>query len=159
MEYNSSMFPRKITPHIEKYLHTKDILLIIGPRQVGKTTLMRSLRDQISQDRKQSWITLEDPEIRERLDRHPEELFALTRTDHSEPHTVFIDEIQYLRDPTNFLKYHYDLYAPHLKLIVTGSSSFYIDRKFHDSLIGRKRVFTLLPLDFREFLIFREYER
>lgn len=153
------MFPRKITPSIEKYLETRDIIIIIWPRQVGKTTLIKALREKISKDRHQSWITLEDPEIRTRLDHHPEELFPLTRTSHDDAHVVFIDEIQYLRDPTNFLKYHYDLYAPNLKLIVTGSSSFYIDRKFRDSLIGRKKVFTLLPLSFPEFLFFKWYEK
>ncbi len=120
---------------------------------------MKQLRDTLPRTRQQSWLTLEDPEIRSRLDSHPEELFAITRIENTAEQTIFIDEIQYLRDPTNFLKYHYDLYAPRLKLIVTGSSSFYIDRKFHDSLIGRKKVFFLLPLDFREFLTFRRYER
>jgi predicted AAA+ superfamily ATPase len=152
------MFIRKQFSDIEKHLSSKDILLIIGPRQVGKTTLLKQIRDTIPWEKKWSWLTLEDPEVRERLDQHPEELFAITRTSSSDEQIVFIDETQYLKDPTNFLKYLYDMYAPHLKLIVTGSSSFYIDQKFRDSLIGRKKVFTLLPLDFGEFLHFREFQ-
>ncbi len=151
------MIQRKLFTEIEKAMTTKDILLIIGPRQVGKTTLMRHLRDTLPSNRHNSWLTLEDPEVRARLDTHPEEVFGIIRTQSSDEQVIFLDEIQYLRDPTNFLKYLYDMYAPGLKLIVTGSSSFYIDRKFRDSLIGRKKVFSLLPLDFREFLSFRGY--
>jgi len=61
---------------------------------------------------------------------------------------LFIDEIQYLRDPTNFLKYHYDLNRDSIKFVVSGSSAFYIDKKFKDSLAGRKRIFILPTLNF-----------
>jgi predicted AAA+ superfamily ATPase len=71
---------------------------------------------------------------------------------------VFIDEIQYLANPSNFLKYVYDEYKSKIKLIVSGSSAFYIDQKFTDSLAGRKRLFQLNVLDFREFLRFKGCE-
>jgi len=66
---------------------------------------------------------------------------------------VFIDEIQYLDDPTHFLKLIFDTH-PSIKLFVTGSSTLEIRRKFKDSLAGRKIVFELAPLDFSEFLLF-----
>ena len=69
---------------------------------------------------------------------------------------VFIDEIQYLKDPSNFLKYHYDLGGDKIKFIVSGSASFYIDTKFKDSLAGRKRIFQLPTLTFEEFLVFKD---
>ncbi|MDI6740536.1 MAG: ATP-binding protein [Candidatus Edwardsbacteria bacterium] len=65
-----------------------------------------------------------------------------------------IDEIQYLSNPSSFLKLFHD-HHPAFKLIVTGSSSFDIKRKFKDSLAGRTVDFTLYPLDFQEFLIFK----
>jgi predicted AAA+ superfamily ATPase len=40
---------------------------------------------------------------------------------------VFVDEIQYLKNPSNFLKYFYDEHRENIKLIVSGSSAFYID--------------------------------
>ena len=43
---------------------------------------------------------------------------------------IIIDEIQYLKNPTNFLKFIYDEYKGKVKLIVSGSSAFYIDKKF-----------------------------
>ncbi|MBI4779191.1 ATP-binding protein [Candidatus Falkowbacteria bacterium] len=67
---------------------------------------------------------------------------------------VLIDEIQYLADPSNFLKLLYDERREKIKIIATGSSSFYIDRKFKDSLAGRKFIFNVYPLNFGEFLKF-----
>jgi predicted AAA+ superfamily ATPase len=67
---------------------------------------------------------------------------------------VFIDEIQYLDDPTHFLKFIFDE-LPAIKLFVTGSSTLEIRQKFKDSLAGRKIVVELMPLDFAEFLLFR----
>ena len=50
------------------------------------------------------------------------------------------DEIQYLDDPSNFLKLLYDEHAGLLKIVATGSSAFYIDHQFRDSLAGRKKI-------------------
>ncbi len=66
-----------------------------------------------------------------------------------------IDEIQYLENPSNFLKLIHDHY-PHIKLIITGSSSFEIRSKFKDALTGRKITFVVRPLSFFEYLRFRE---
>jgi predicted AAA+ superfamily ATPase len=65
-----------------------------------------------------------------------------------------VDEVQYASDPTHFLKFLYDKYEGNVKIVATGSSAFYIDRKFTDSLAGRKRVFQLYPLSFEEYLNF-----
>ena len=67
---------------------------------------------------------------------------------------LFIDEVQYANDPSNFLKYLYDVYGENLKIVATGSSAFYIDKKFTDSLSGRKRVFELRTLSFEEYIDF-----
>ncbi len=69
---------------------------------------------------------------------------------------VFVDEIQYLKDPSNFLKYIYDEHRENIKLIVSGSSAFYMDTKFDDSLSGRKWLYVLYPMGFEEFLFFRD---
>lgn len=50
----------------------------------------------------------------------------------------------------------YDKYASKVKIIATGSSAFYIDKNFKDSLAGRKQVFELYPLNFEEFLHFKK---
>ena len=45
--------------------------------------------------------------------------------------------------------------ASKIKLIVSGSSAFYLDKKFKDSLAGRKKIFDVRTLSFREFLYFK----
>jgi len=67
---------------------------------------------------------------------------------------VLIDEIQYLANPSSFLKLLADHHR-YLKVIVSGSSSFEMKSKFKDSLVGRTVNFEIYPLSFREFLMFR----
>ncbi|NIA28666.1 MAG: AAA family ATPase, partial [Actinobacteria bacterium] len=67
----------------------------------------------------------------------------------------FLDEIQYLENPSNFLKLLHDHYKK-IKTVCSGSSTLDIRRKFKDSLVGRKIVFELYPLTFKEFLRFKK---
>ena len=67
--------------------------------------------------------------------------------------------MQYAANPSNFLKYLYDTYENKVKIIATGSSAFYINRDFKDSLAGRKKIFELYTLSFEEFLIFKGHEK
>jgi len=69
---------------------------------------------------------------------------------------LFIDEIQYLKNPSSFLKLFYDRYKTKVKIIVSGSSSFGIKSKFKNSLAGRTVNFEIFTLDFEEFLWFKE---
>ena len=71
---------------------------------------------------------------------------------------VFIDEIHYLSDPAKFIKLMVDHYSSRIKLVASGSSSLEIKRKFKESMVGRKFSFYLYPLNFYEFLVFKERE-
>ncbi len=158
MGYFSSMKKRLLFETIKKHLKKKQISLIIGARQTGKTTLMQQLQYQVNQENLPSFfLTLEDPKILSILNEHPGNLLQVLPPLNDKIKTyIFIDEIQYLKDPSNFLKYHYDTSTNKIKFIVSGSSSFYIDTKFKDSLAGRKRIFKLPTLSFEEFLIFKD---
>jgi hypothetical protein len=98
------------------------------------------------------FFSLEDPTVLKTFDEHPDNLVDLIDGLGSDIKYVFIDEIQYLKNPSNFLKFNYDEYKGKIKLVVTGSSAFYIDKKFKDSLAGRKRIFFLNVFSFEEFL-------
>ncbi len=153
------MYQRSVFQLLENHiLKKKQISLIVGARQVGKTTLMEQLKKAIDALGNISFfLTLEDRRIRDQLSREPQNLFQLIPSITSDRRVyVFLDEIQYLDDPSNFLKLLYDLHGAKLKFIVSGSSSFYIDSKFRDSLAGRKRIFELPTLSFREHLIFND---
>lgn len=144
---------RSVTNQIEQQLEKDTILLLIGARQVGKTTLLRHCKT-ILENRKTtaSYFTLEDPLLLSDLNEHPENIFKYIKKGPTTKSYLLIDEIQYLKDPSNFLKYLYDQYNEQLKIIATGSSAFYIDRSFKDSLAGRKRIITIYPFSFSEFL-------
>src|SRR4030042_451962 len=67
---------------------------------------------------------------------------------------IFLDEIQFVRTLPSVVKYLIDHYQA--KFFLTGSASFYLKNLFSESLSGRKYIFELFPLTFREFLDFKD---
>ena len=157
---------REIQQEIKNHLRRKEYTIITGPRQSGKTSLLNALFHELKREGQTvSFLTFEDRDILSAINNHPEEIFAYTTrpeksTERSKPSFqpvyLFIDEVQYADDPSNFLKYLYDVYGQSLKIITSGSSAFYIDKKFKDSLSGRKRIFELQTLSFEECLLFKD---
>ncbi|MBI4600134.1 ATP-binding protein [Candidatus Uhrbacteria bacterium] len=131
--------------------------MLIGPRQAGKTVILKQVQQHLTQRGEHTFfLNLEDPDYLRLLNETPKNLFAIipiagltTRV------IVFLDEVQYLDNPSHFLKFFYDEYRESIKIIVSGSSAFYIDEKFTDSLAGRKKIFYVHTLSFREFLVFK----
>lgn len=148
---------RKLLKPILQQLPEKEFIIITGARQTGKTTILNQIQDHlISRGHKSVfYLTLEDPAILGRLNQHPEYIFDFTIRTKDEKAFVLIDEIQYLDNPSNFLKLLYDKHHNDLKIAATGSSAFYLDQKFTNSLAGRKKLFELYTLDFAEYLLFR----
>lgn len=151
------MKKRLIYQSLWNHLEKKQITLLQGARQTGKTTLLEQIHGDLEKKGLQSsFISLEDKELLTSINQRPQNLFK-----YIEPLTpnkrqyIFIDEIQYLDDPSNFLKLLYDLYQNKVKLIVSSSSGFYIDKKFKDSLAGRKKIFNLPTMGFKEFIHFK----
>lgn len=100
------------------------------------------------------YINLENRLVLAELDKNPVNLLAfLSSAD--ERIIVLVDEVQYLNDPSHFLKLLFDEYAERLKIIATGSIAFYLNHKFRDSLAGRKRIFQLNTCDFDDYLSLR----
>lgn len=147
---------RKLFALLVDQLNDKEFAIITGARQTGKTTLLNQIYTYLKQSIKEVFLlTLEDPVILTRLNQHPENIFEFVIRSPQKKVFVLLDEIQYLDNPSNFLKLLYDKFANQIKIIATGSSAFYIDRKFKDSLAGRKHLFELYTLDLDEFLLFR----
>lgn len=146
---------RSIYIELQKHLSSKRHTILVGPRQTGKTTLLKQLRDYCKE---QGWPTvyldLEHKDIRSELDKDPGNIFLYAPMTQERVY-IFIDEIQKLTDPSNFLKQIYDDWkdSQRVKIVATGSSAFYMDAKFNDSLAGRKRVFRLYTCDFEECLL------
>jgi len=150
---------RDLTIKIKKRIDNDEIILIAGPRQSGKTTVLHQIEDFIKEkNNRVHFLNLEDHEYLSLLKKSNKNLFKIFSFDLKQKTYLLIDEIQYLDNPTNFLKYFYDEYKGRIKIIATGSSAFYLDRRFKDSLVGRKKIFRLLPLSFKEFLRFKGKE-
>ncbi len=146
------MYRRKLFEKLVTHLAKKEFSIITGARQTGKSTLLRQLEEYCkTADLPTAFLNLENKSVLTELNKHPMNLFGFLPTS-SQRIYVYIDEIQYLDDPSNFLKLLFDEHAGKIKLIVTGSSAFYLDEKFNDSLAGRKRIFNLLTCDFEEYL-------
>ncbi|HAZ29205.1 TPA: hypothetical protein DCY43_00415 [candidate division WWE3 bacterium] len=147
---------RKLFSEVEKYLEDKQAIVVTGMRRVGKTTLLTYFFDKIASQNK-IYLDLEDPLNRAIFDsENYEEIKAeLTRRglDFSGKAYVFLDEIQYASNIPSVVKYLYDHYS--VKFLLTGSASFYLKNLFSESLAGRKVVFEMFPLDFEEFLQFK----
>jgi len=152
------LYNREVLSDILAQSNKKEIILLTGARQTGKTTLLKQIELKIRKSRPTFFLNLENLEFVKLLNDSPENLFKIFPLDKNSKkrQCVFVDEVQYLRNPTNFLKYIYDEYANNIQLIVSGSSAFYIDKKFKDSLAGRKKIFYIYPLSLRDFLIFKE---
>lgn len=147
---------RDLSLRLQNYLPREEILLIIGARQAGKTTILHQLEKILKDQRKTTYfLNLEDPDYLALLNQSPKKLFSIFPFDLSQKSYLLLDEVQYLADPSNFLKFMFDEYKEKIKIIASGSSAFYSDRKFKDSLAGRKRIFSLYTLSFKEFLRFK----
>jgi len=145
MEY----YPRKIEEKLEKWLRRKEIVLIKGPRQSGKTTLLLHLKEKLGGN----YITLEDESLLKAFEESPKEF--VKRYVEEKKTFLFIDEAQYSKNVGKILKLIFDLYSDKLKLFVTGSGSFDIKVEVGKYLVGRAVYFELLPLDFEEFLLWK----
>ncbi len=159
---------RYLYKSLEKHLSHKNYTIITGARQVGKTSLLKQLFSHLKWRNEDAvLLNLENKELLDELNRNVKSVFKHVATvpklivDGAATKRIYllIDEVQYLDDPSNFLKFLYDEYEYNVKVVATGSSAFYIDTKFKDSLAGRKRIFQLYPLSFNEFLVFKRQEK
>jgi uncharacterized protein len=146
------MIKRKLFQQIQAHLSKKEFSIITGARQTGKSTLLRQLEEDCRQKSVPVvFLNLENKMILNDLNESPLNLIKFL-PDTDKRVVVFIDEVQYLSDATNFLKLLYDEHVDRIKIIATGSSAFYMDDQFRDSLAGRKKIFQLYTCSFDEYL-------
>ncbi|GAB4219229.1 MAG: ATP-binding protein [Candidatus Microgenomates bacterium] len=152
------IYKRDIFEEIKKYLGTKNVIVLYGARQVGKTHLLYYLKNYLEKNHQKTfYFDLEDSRYLEVLDKGVENFWQFLKAEGAslkEKIYVLIDEIQYLNNPSSFLKLIADHHS-HIQLIVSGSSSFEIKSKFKDSLVGRTVNFEIYNLNFFEFLRFK----
>jgi len=142
---------------VRKYLSSPEAIVIMGSRQVGKSSLLQYL---VEHDLKENvfFFDLELKEFLNLCNSGAEAVYTYLiqkGADTQKKIYLIIDEIQYVDDPASLIKIFHDHY-PNVKLLLSGSSTFEMKTKFKESLTGRMLSFVLYPLSFEEFLEFKE---
>lgn len=149
--------PRDIYEKIRPYFDSPEAIIVTGMRRTGKTTLLHLVFDQIKSKNK-LFLDLENPLNRKYFEETNYDRIKVSLEflgiDFTGRPFIFLDEIQMVKNLPSVLKYFIDHY--HVKFFLTGSASFYLKNLFTESLAGRKYIFELFPLSFREFLLFKE---
>jgi len=152
---------RKIFEKLRKQEKDRKISLLIGARQVGKTTLLKELFSQLSRENKCIFFDLDLISDYEKVSSFESLLNLIKLKGYNENQKeffyLFLDEFQKYPSLVKVMKNVYDN-LPNVKLYASGSSSLIIKNQVQESLAGRKIINELFPLDFEEFLIFRKEE-
>lgn len=133
--------PRTLSQVIKKAVKTFPAIILTGPRQSGKTTLLKNLFSKTH-----FYLTLETPDVRLRAMADPEGFLNHL------PKPVIIDEIQYLPELLFYIKNFIDKQRKPGYWLITGSQNFVLMEKVTESLAGRAAVLTLLPFSLSEIL-------
>ena len=128
-------FERTIAHIIKKATETFPVVLITGPRQVGKTTVFEQYREP-----QRTYITLDDPQVRVLAQNDP----ALFLQTYKTP--LFIDEIQYAPQLFPYIKMAVDREKQKGMFWLTGSQQFHLMRNVSESLAGRVAILQLQGL-------------
>jgi predicted AAA+ superfamily ATPase len=146
------MIKRKLFAELVDHLPQKEMSLIIGPRQAGKTTLMEMLKEHLeNRGERTLFLNLDIEWDRPHFESQAALLKKIELELGQQRSYVFIDEIQRKDDAGLFLKGLFDLKLPY-KFIISGSGSLELKQKIHESLVGRKRLFELSTVTLEEFV-------
>ncbi len=140
MEYKK----RNLENKIDKLWKEKEMIVISGPRQSGKTTMMKHLKKKYGG----KYYSLEDEDILRIFNTNPEFLI--------DDEVIFFDEIQLSKKAGKVLKYLYDKYAGKVKIVVSGSGAFEIEQNVGAALVGRAFFLKQLTLNFEEFVMWKD---
>jgi len=137
------MIGRIIKQNIITKLFKGKVIILLGPRQVGKTTLLKEI---IKERNDALWLNADEPDIQALFENATSTRFKNYFGNHK---IIVIDEAQTITDIGIKLKIIIDS-LPELQVIATGSSAFEIKNKTNEPLTGRKWQFQLFPFSFSE---------
>jgi predicted AAA+ superfamily ATPase len=144
---------RYLTPIFPDPAFGRQMRFIAGPRQVGKTTMVKAfLKEKQCEKLYYNWDV---KDIRSRYRKNPEffmeNIYSLKHVD-SQNIWICFDEIHKVKNWKNILKEHFDIHEKEFHTIVTGSARLDLFRKAGDSLAGRYFLFHMFPLTLGEIL-------
>tara|TARA_B110000977_G_scaffold140151_1_gene177914 strand:- start:580 stop:1746 length:1167 start_codon:yes stop_codon:yes gene_type:complete len=132
------MIPRQIEAHLRKCFQQYPVVTLTGPRQSGKTTLVRATFPD------KPYTNLEHPSTREFAQNDPEAFLAQF------PEGAVIDEIQRVPQLTSYIQVIVDEKGSNGHYVLTGSHQFSLREAVNQSLAGRTAILRLLPLSLTE---------
>ena len=135
------MYAREATAIVERISKTFKVLLVTGPRQVGKTTLLLSIKPD-----NMEYITLDDEVFREQAKNDPK----LFLEEHPAP--LLIDEVQYAPNLFSYIKINVDKENKNGMYWLTGSQQFHLMKNVGESLAGRVGIINLNSLMYSEIV-------
>ncbi len=140
---------RTIYKSIIRGIKRKEISIIIGPRQVGKTTLLNEVAGHCVKNKlKYKYFNLEMPADAAYFAQN---FGVLLKELCAEKNIILIDEFHYLPNATKLFKTVYDGYQG-IKIIASGSSALEMHKHMKESLAGRRIIHKVYPLSFDEWL-------
>jgi len=149
-----------------KSLKSKNkITALLGPRQVGKTTVLMHVIENLINKKLDSknifyisfdhskWQKMQEQDLLNLI----QELIETPLSENKKTFYLFLDEIHKLENWENKIKYFLETYE-NLKIIISGSSSLNIEIGAGEGLVGRIELIRLFPLSFKEFLIWKNID-
>ncbi len=149
------MIIREAENRINESLKKREVTIIAGARQVGKTTLLKYIISKLKKRGEKVLYLNLDIEEDSRYFVSQQLLISKIQLENGNgPSYVFIDEIQQKEDAGRFLKGIFDMELPY-KFVVTGSGSLELKEKIGEALTGRKHLIEMYPISFREFINYK----
>jgi len=134
------MFKRQLTDTLLKAAASFPVTVLTGPRQSGKTTLLRHSFPNFT------YVSLESPDQRLFVEADPRGFLQ------SATQGLIIDEAQNYPDLFSYIQEYVDLNENAVKIILSGSQNFLLAEKISQTLAGRAALFELLPLTYAEYM-------
>jgi len=148
------MYTRIVEQTLHSLLPSPEILVLYGPRRVGKTTLLQLFHRELQGNHPTAIYSLDDPTAQaifgEPSSARLERIFSELGFAPGQRSYLFLDEVQGFPQIDLLLKLIYD-HFPYVKVLATSSSSFLLLQGLTDSLAGRKYFIELLPLTLGEY--------
>lgn len=140
------MVNRLITNIVKQKFFKGKAVIVVGPRQVGKTTLLKMLANEY--DRKVLVWNCDEPDVRRKLSEPTSTMLGNETAGYD---IVFIDEAQRVQNIGITLKLLIDNY-PEKQVVVTGSSAIELSNSINEPLTGRKYEYVLFPFSVEELV-------
>ncbi|QBN19465.1 ATP-binding protein [Flavobacterium nackdongense] len=138
--------PRQLAPKIQKDCFKGKVILLLGARQVGKSTLIKMLP--FDSEIEVLWLDGENADVHLLLENANSERLKQIAGNHK---VVVIDEAQKINTIGSVLKLFSD-YHKEIQVIASGSSAFELRNSLNEPLTGRKFEFNLFPISFQEMV-------